>query len=91
MNGAFYSIDFQGDVLEACAFQLFFFVVFLYIKTEETLFLDQRRAVAWKASCAHFFSSLFYALKSAGTFDFLLFLLLDFNTSKLVCKMCQQK
>ena len=58
------------------------FLLFSYIKTEETLFLDQRRAVAWKASCAHFFL-LVPCTKSAGTFDFLLFLASGFERQQI--------
>lgn len=61
------------------------FLLFSYIKTEETL-LDQRRRVAWKASFTHFFL-LFYTQNLLELLTFWYSLPMDLNASKLMCKM----
>lgn len=50
------------------------------------LFLNQRGAAAWKASFAHFFL-LFHAQNLLELLTFCSSLPLDFNASKLICKM----
>lgn len=66
------------------------FLLFSYIENQRNTLLDQRRAVAWKASFTQFFL-LFHAQNLLELLTFCSSLPLDFNASKLMCNMLAEK